>query len=74
MTRPSILATLSLALLTSAACPPAGSSGDTPPKLTTTACAKAGDRCEFAAGKIGICTVKAETCEGADCLTCVSMH
>jgi hypothetical protein len=37
-------------------------------------CAKAGDRCEFAPGKIGLCTAKPEGCDNGPCLTCVSLH
>jgi hypothetical protein len=38
------------------------------------ACVKAGDRCEFAPGKIGLCTASPEPCTVGPCLTCVSLH
>ena len=56
------------------ACPPSSSSaGDNPgPKP---GCTRAGDNCEYAPGKLGLCTQKSDGCEGgATCLTCMSLH
>jgi hypothetical protein len=49
------------------------------PTATTTApvgtCAKAGEQCEFAPGKIGLCTANGMDCDGgASCLVCMSLH
>lgn len=52
--------------------PSASSDGTRQPEVA--ACVKEGDRCEFAPGKIGLCTAKPDGCSGGPCLTCVSLH
>jgi len=52
--------------------PSASSDGTRQPEVR--GCVKEGDRCEFAPGKIGLCTAKPEGCNGDPCLTCVSLH
>jgi hypothetical protein len=49
------------------------------PLATTSApvgkCAKAGESCEYAEGKIGVCTANGMDCDGgAACLVCMSLH
>jgi hypothetical protein len=51
-------------------CPRAGGSSEATRQERVPVCAKEGDRCEFAPGKIGLCTAK----EGSTSLTCVSLH
>jgi len=47
---------------------------ETSPRADPAACVKAGDRCEFAPGKIGLCTAKPDGCSEGLCLSCVSLH
>jgi hypothetical protein len=47
------------------------STSTTPPAK---ACVKEGDRCEYAEGKIGLCTAKPEACATPPCLVCMSLH
>ena len=54
------------------ACSRPNASSETTRQQEVATCAKAGDRCEFAPGKIGLCTAK-EGSEGSP-LTCVSLH
>jgi hypothetical protein len=62
-------------LLLLIACPPAGSGGGGTSSASGGACVRAGDNCEYAPGKIGLCTMKTDGCEGgAGCLTCMSLH
>jgi hypothetical protein len=42
------------------------------PQERPASCVKEGDRCEFAPGKIGLCTGTVK--EGVPSLTCVSLH
>jgi len=49
------------------------------PTATTSApvttCAKAGNQCKYAEGKIGVCTESALDCDGGSaCLVCMSLH
>lgn len=49
------------------------------PTATTTSptatCAKAGEQCQYAEGKIGLCTQNGMDCDGgAACLVCMSLH
>jgi hypothetical protein len=38
-------------------------------------CTKAEQRCQFADGKIGLCTANALGCDaGGQCLVCMSLH
>ena len=51
----------------------------TKPTSTTAApvktCTKAEQQCEYAEGKIGLCTPSAMDCDGAaECLVCMSLH
>ena len=54
-------------------------SGCAKPTATTSApatkCAKAGESCQYAEGKIGVCTANGMECDGgAACLVCMSLH
>jgi hypothetical protein len=60
---------LLLALL--AACSRPTANGDAP--VDPSACAKEGQQCTFAAGKVGMCTAKGD-CDGGFCFTCMSLH
>jgi hypothetical protein len=57
-------------ILATPACSRPGSATETSRQEHVAACVKEGDRCEFAPGKIGLCTAK----EGSTSLTCVSLH
>ena len=51
----------------------------TKPTATTSApaatCTKAGEQCQYADGKIGLCTANAMECDGGPaCLVCMSLH
>jgi hypothetical protein len=59
-----------LAAVAVAACEKSPSSAAAP----AAACLKEGDRCEYAAGKIGLCTAKPDGCDGGSCLVCMSLH
>jgi hypothetical protein len=61
---------LAVMLLPAAGCSRPSTSTDTTRQEKVAVCAKEGDRCEFAPGKIGLCTAK----EGSTSLTCVSLH
>jgi hypothetical protein len=39
-------------------------------------CAKEGEQCRYAEGKIGLCTARADGCDGGGeaCLVCMSLH
>ena len=38
-------------------------------------CTKAGDQCQYAEGKIGLCTANGMDCDGGPaCLVCMSLH
>jgi hypothetical protein len=38
-------------------------------------CAKEGEQCRYAEGKIGLCTARADGCDGGEsCLVCMSLH
>jgi hypothetical protein len=39
-------------------------------------CAKEGEQCRYAEGKIGLCTARADGCDGGgeSCLVCMSLH
>jgi hypothetical protein len=40
-----------------------------------TTCTKSGDSCQYAEGKIGVCTANGMDCDGgAACLVCMSLH
>jgi hypothetical protein len=55
-------------------CPPS-SSGMGVSQTLPVVCAHEGDRCEFAPGKIGLCTQKAYGCDGgSSCFVCMSLH
>jgi hypothetical protein len=64
------LAVMALTVLTAAGCSRASTATETTRQEQVAACAREGDRCEFAPGKIGLCTAK----EGSTSLTCVSLH
>jgi hypothetical protein len=64
------LTAMMLTALTAAACSRATPTTETTRQQEVTGCAKEGDRCEFAPGKIGLCTAK----EDRASLTCVSLH
>lgn len=69
------LAALALALF---GCPPASdkaaSDGGSPAALAKPlGCAKVGDSCEFAPGKLGSC-VHVDDCTNEPCLVCQSQH
>ena len=56
-----------------------GASGCAKPMATTTGpvatCTKAGEQCQYADGKIGLCTARGMDSDGgAACLTCMSLH
>jgi len=53
-----------------AGCSRPSTSTETSRQEKVAVCVKEGDRCEFAPGKIGLCTAK----EGSTSLTCVSLH
>jgi hypothetical protein len=57
-------------------CPPPGSGGGADAGRSSGAvCVHAGDTCDFAPGKIGVCTEKVEGCQGvASCYVCASLH
>ena len=65
---------LALALFALGACskPTGSASTSTPP----TTCTKEGAQCTYADGKIGLCNATTATslCDGAPCLTCMSLH
>jgi hypothetical protein len=45
------------------------------PKEPAAACVKDGDNCEYAPGKLGLCTVKTSGCDGGgSCFACMSLH
>lgn len=52
-------------------CPPAAEKK--PPPATGAACARIGQSCEFAPGKLGTC-VQRDDCTGNDCFVCQSQH
>jgi hypothetical protein len=63
-------ATLLLATLLFAGCSKPTSTADAP----VGACTKAEERCQYAEGKIGLCTPSAD-CDGSrSCLVCMSLH
>ena len=55
------------------ACPPSSdsskNSGDPP-----TTCTSAGPQCTVAQGKLGVCVLRAEPCNGKPCFVCQSQH
>jgi hypothetical protein len=53
--------------------PPSSSSAATDAASSAGACMREGDRCEFAPGKIGLCTAK-PGCTGDGCFACMSLH
>lgn len=56
------------------ACPPPGRSSEGSAQKPSVSCKKEGDNCEYAPGKIGLCTAKIGDCADAPCLTCASLH
>jgi putative hemolysin len=62
--------TVVVMMLTAAGCSRPSAATETTRQERVGVCAKEGDRCEFAPGKIGLCTAK----EGSTALTCVSLH
>jgi putative hemolysin len=62
--------TVIVRVLTAAGCSRPSAATETTRQERVGVCAKEGDRCEFAPGKIGLCTAK----EGSTALTCVSLH
>ena len=71
--RPSAAIALAMA---AAGCPPASVAGgiDAGQRALPT-CTKAGDTCDFAPGKIGVCTEPVAGCQGgANCYVCTSLH
>jgi len=72
MLRSCVVATaLSLSVI---ACSHPDATNESRRQVAVAACQKEGDRCEFAPGKLGLCTPKTEGCTGSECLTCVSLH
>ena len=69
--KPFVLA-LSLAILCACSKPTGSTTTSAPP----TVCTKEGAQCTYAEGKIGLCnaTSATTTCDGAPCLTCMSLH
>ena len=60
-----------IVLLTTVACTKVAPATDTP----VAECTKAEQRCQYADGKIGLCTPNAMGCDaGGPCLTCMSLH
>jgi len=57
-------------------CPPASSTGRADAgRAAGAVCTHAGDTCDYAPGKIGVCTEKVEGCQGvASCYVCASLH
>ena len=40
-----------------------------------TTCTKAGQQCQYAEGKLGLCTARSMECDGGEeCLVCMSLH
>jgi hypothetical protein len=67
-------ARLSIMALCLAGCPPAGTEAEGSPQKPAGACTKEGQSCEYSPGKIGLCTARADGCDGGLCLSCVSLH
>ena len=65
-----VVLTVIVTVLTAPGCSRPSAATETTRQEHVEACAKEGDRCEFAPGKIGLCTAK----EGSTALTCVSLH
>ena len=61
---------LTVTLLIGAGCSRPSAATETTRQEKVAVSVKEGDRCEFAPGKIGLCTAK----EGSTALTCVSLH
>jgi hypothetical protein len=55
-------------------CPSAGNSVEGSSQKPTTTCTRDGQNCEYSPGKIGLCTAKADGCDGSLCFACVSLH
>ena len=66
-----ILALLLLASLPGCAKPDGAAGTRAAP---ATACTKEGQQCVYSEGKIGLCNATGATCDGAPCLTCMSLH
>jgi len=55
--------------------PPSSSSRADAGRASGAVCVHAGDTCDYAPGKIGVCTEKVEGCQGvATCYVCASLH
>ena len=55
-------------------CPSAGNSMEGSSQKPMSTCTRDGQNCEYSPGKIGLCTAKADGCDGNLCFACVSLH
>jgi len=70
------LLTLLVLVLMLGGCPERTSGAPTGSQTNPVAvCAKEGQSCVYSSGKLGLCTMRDETCDGSPgCFVCVSLH